>query len=235
MRRSSGGRSGVRVRFSRTSTKRPNASAQSRAMRRRRSPQSPSASTIRLRTHRALAGQNGLGSIELDDGRQVDASNLHLVVAGEDIPQLRGVPRVIQLGRVEDDVRWALVRGALAMVSPSTSESLSLVVLEAWLAGRSVIVNEACDVTAGHVRRSGGGVAINFTEASAGARALVAAIADRSTRDDRARRGREYVRARYSWGPVVDAYETVADAIVAGGDVGAALRSWAGRHRSWVR
>ena len=111
---------------------------------------------------RALTELSGLGAIELDTGTSVDASQLHLVTAGEVSPHLRGIRRVVQLGRVDDDTRWALVRGALALVSPSATESLSLVVLEAWLAGRSVVVNRACDVTDAHVRRSSGGVSIDF-------------------------------------------------------------------------
>jgi len=34
--------------------------------------------------------------------------------AGETLPQLESVPRVVQLGRVDEATRWALVRGALA-------------------------------------------------------------------------------------------------------------------------
>ena len=184
---------------------------------------------------RALTERTDLGAIELDDGTRVDASELHLVTAGETLPQLESVPRVVQLGRVDEATRWALVRGALALVSPSETESLSLVVLEAWLAGRSVIVNRACDVTDAHVRKSDGGVSIDFSDPAGGARALVAAIASRTARADRATRGAAYVRARYQWTPVIDAFETVAGALATATDVRSALGAWAGRHHSWMR
>ena len=184
---------------------------------------------------REIARRRDLGAIELDDGSRVDASELHLVTAGEISSDLRGLPRVVQLGQIDDDDRWALIRGALALVSPSTSESLSLVVLEAWVAGRPVVVNRACDVTDVHVQRSAGGASIDFGDPPSGAAALVAAIASRSARADSAARGAAYVRSRYRWQPVVDAYETVADAVAGGMDARAALAAWAGRHRAWMR
>ncbi|GAC1351378.1 MAG: glycosyltransferase family 4 protein [Polyangiales bacterium] len=162
---------------------------------------------------------NGRTEIELPDGNRVDAERLTLVTAGEMSPHLAGLPRVVQLGRVEDATRWGLMRQAIALVSPSESESLSLVVLESWLVGTSVIVNAACDATTGHVRRSGGGVIIDFSDPNAGARALLDAIAMREPREERASRGRRYVEKNYRWDSVIHAYESVAAAIVEGRDI----------------
>jgi glycosyltransferase involved in cell wall biosynthesis len=184
---------------------------------------------------RELVERRDLGVIELDDGRRVAASELHLITAGEISTDLQGLPRVVQLGQVDDDVRWALIRGALALVSPSATESLALVVLEAWLAGRPVVVNRACDVTDAHVRLSSGGASIDFGDPQSAADALVAAIASRSARAACAARGGAYVRSRYRWEPVVEAYETVADAVASGGDVRTGLAAWAGRHGAWMR
>jgi len=184
---------------------------------------------------RMITARRDLGPIELDDGSCVDASELHLVTAGEISSHLQGLPRVVQLGHVDDDERWTLIRGALALVSPSTAESLALVVLEAWLAGRPVVVNSACDVTTAHVRRSSGGAAIDFGDPASGAGALVAAIARRTARAECSARGGAYVRSRYRWLPVVEAYETLADAGAGGADARAALAEWAGRHGAWMR
>ena len=118
---------------------------------------------------RALTERDPGGMIELDDGRSVPASELTLVTAGEVAGHFEGMPRVIQLGRVDDATRWGLLRDCLAMVTPSLSESLSLVMLEAWQVRRMVGVNKRCDVTDGHVQRCRGGASIDFEDATLGA------------------------------------------------------------------
>ncbi len=183
---------------------------------------------------RALTAMKDVGTIELDDGRVVDASRLQLVTAGEHSRHLEGLPRVHQLGRVDEATRWGLVRDALALVSPSESESLSLVVLEAWLASRCCIVNRACDATDGHVRRCGGGVSIAFEPAGDAAAAVLEAIRSRSFRDGRAALGKAYVERRYAWDAVLDAYESIATAIADRGDVDEAVRGFGGRTGAWI-
>ena len=62
------------------------------------------------------------------------------------------------VGPVSDAQKWALLDGALALVSPSPWEAFSLVVAEAWSAGTPVVVNAECAATVEHCRRSGGGL-----------------------------------------------------------------------------
>jgi glycosyltransferase involved in cell wall biosynthesis len=172
--------------------------------------------------------------IELDDGRTVDVSALQLVTAGEISPQLEGLPRVVQLGHVDDATRWGLAREALMMVSPSDAESLSLVLLEGWQVGRPGAVNAACAATLGHVRRCGGGVALDFSRPDEAARRLVGALARKAERDAMAAAGSAYTSRRYGWSAVIEAYEAVADAVAERRDVGAALRAWGGRTAAWT-
>ena len=62
-------------------------------------------------------------------------------------------------------MKWGLLRGALALVSPSAFESFSIVLMEAWSVGTPALVNSRCAVTLDHVRRSGGGLAFgNYAE-----------------------------------------------------------------------
>jgi hypothetical protein len=96
-------------------------------------------------------------------------------------------------------------------------------------------VNRACDVTDAHVRLSSGGASIDFGDPRSGAAALVAAIASRNARSECAALGGAYVRSRYQWQPVVDAYETVAEAVADGRNVRTSLAAWAGRHGAWMR
>ncbi|HEV3204643.1 MAG TPA: glycosyltransferase, partial [Gemmataceae bacterium] len=61
------------------------------------------------------------------------------------------------LGFVAEKVKRDVMAGADALVHLSPNESLSLSALEAWLQGTPVLADAACDVLAGHVKRSGGG------------------------------------------------------------------------------
>jgi glycosyltransferase involved in cell wall biosynthesis len=184
---------------------------------------------------RALKARDPGGVIELDDGRTVPVSELTLVTAGEVAAHFDGMPDVIQLGRVENATRWGLIRDSIAMVTPSLSESLSLVMLEAWQVHRMVVVNRRCDVTDGHVQRCHGGASIDFEAADVGAEQLVAAIRSRAERTERAARGADYVARQYGWDSVIDAYETITRAIAQRGDVGAALTAWGERCGTWAR
>ena len=80
--------------------------------------------------------------------------NLVLAGGGPDHPE---APGIIDLGRVDDDMKWALLQGSLAGVSPGTNESYSRTMYEAWACRRPVLVHGACLATAVAVRRAGGG------------------------------------------------------------------------------
>src|SRR5438132_4082541 len=82
---------------------------------------------------------------------------LGLVGAGE-IPTPK-VERVRHLGRVTEQDKWDALAGCAAFVMPSLLESLSLVTLEAWAAGRPVIVDARSPVLAGMTHRAGAGLA----------------------------------------------------------------------------
>jgi glycosyltransferase involved in cell wall biosynthesis len=109
---------------------------------------------------------------------------------------------VVELGFVSEEEKASLMRGALALVQPSTNESFSIVLLEALLQGTPVIVHSECAVTAEHVRLGNCGLEFaNRLEFRAGVELLL-------RNQDVARRlgqqGREYVLERYSWDAVCD-------------------------------
>lgn len=123
---------------------------------------------------------------------------LRLVTTGAgplDLPPTLEPGRVIDLGFVSTDERNDAMAAATAYVQPSAMESFSRTVLEAWGAGTAVIANEASDVVAWHVERSGAGVTYRTVAELVEALDLVGR--DPGAFDDLATGGREYVAAHY--------------------------------------
>lgn len=112
---------------------------------------------------------------------------------------------VSDLGYLAEQDKHDACATALAFVQPSVNESLSIVLMESWLAGRPVVVNAACPVTAWHARRSQGGLAfgsyfefeeiLNLLLDEPGLAARLGA------------NGRAYVLDTYSWASCLDRFD----------------------------
>jgi len=140
---------------------------------------------------------------------------LALVVLGEPVRPLPEHPDVVMTGYVDEATKQSALAGALALVQPSYFESFSMVLSEAWAWGKPALVQGACDVLAGQVRRSGGGVPYRgFAEFEA--------AVDVVTEDPRLAAalggaGRRYVEQRYQWDVVLSRYERQLDHLVSRG------------------
>jgi glycosyltransferase involved in cell wall biosynthesis len=66
--------------------------------------------------------------------------------------------RILQLGFVPAQDKFDAYGAATALCVPSTMESFSIVMMESWLAGRPVIVNQQCAVTTSFCLESNGGL-----------------------------------------------------------------------------
>lgn len=121
-----------------------------------------------------------------------------LVFIGKAEIDLAGRPGVHALGFVQDERdKFDALAAALALVNPSPMESLSMVLLEAWLAGTPTIANAACAALVGQSRRSKGGVWYHSYEEFEALVRLLAADAELRARLGHA--GREFVRGHYHW------------------------------------
>jgi glycosyltransferase involved in cell wall biosynthesis len=129
---------------------------------------------------------------------------LRLVLVGQVVDPPDPAADVVVTGMVDDDAKWALLRGARALVAPSPHESFSLTVVEALTAGAPVLVNARCGATREHCERSGAGLWFgDFAEFEA--------VVDLVTTDDAAHEtmrgnGRRYVEANYAWPVILDRY-----------------------------
>jgi glycosyltransferase involved in cell wall biosynthesis len=83
-------------------------------------------------------------------------TSLQFVIAGPHAQEVRG-DSIIDLGAVTEEAKSVLLAHARALVQPSTNESFSRTVYEAWHLRRPVLVHGDSAATAEIVERSGGG------------------------------------------------------------------------------
>jgi glycosyltransferase involved in cell wall biosynthesis len=164
-----------------------------------------------LKTWETLTGRTQATALEAGSA-SIPWSDVRLVAVGERTRAYDGSGRVIQVGFVSEADLWALLRGAVALVNPSLYESLSLVLMEAWTVCLPVIVDERCDVTAEHVRASGGGIAVDFRRPSEAAFAISRAFGREADRRAMGACGAAYATRSCDWNRVLDVYERVARA-----------------------
>lgn len=116
-----------------------------------------------------------------------------LVLAGHVRMAVPGDSSVHALGAVSEEDKVDALAAADVLVQPSRFESLGIVLLEAWQQGTPALVPEANPITAGQVKRAGGGA--TYDDATFD-RALAELLDEgRATRGER---GRAWVADEYS-------------------------------------
>lgn len=126
--------------------------------------------------------------------------DVHLVMAGSDLPA--DLPAgVVTTGRLDDQGWRDALAASFAVIIPSSMESLSLLALDAWAAGRPCLVNAASPVLRGQLERSGGGLAFDGVDDLAARIEMLLDHPDDAERLGGA--GRDYVRANHRWDDVV--------------------------------
>jgi len=109
------------------------------------------------------------------------------------------------MGVVPDGEKLAAIARARALVMPSRHESLSMVVLEAWMMNRPVLVNGDCEVLRGQVLRANGGLYYRRYEEFAAAMDLL--VSAPGLADRLGRQGHAYFQENYAWERIMEKYE----------------------------
>lgn len=110
-------------------------------------------------------------------------------------------PNVEDRGFVSEEEKRDLLRNALCLCQPSTNESFSIVLMEAWLENTPALVHGKCAVTREHVVQSGGG--LYFTSAEEFTAVVHELRSSSLLRDTLGCAGRDYVARVYSWEAVL--------------------------------
>lgn len=131
---------------------------------------------------------------------------------------------IVPTGFVDDDTKTALVTGAGVLLQPSYMESFSLALIEGWMLGRPALVQRRSKVLAGHVERSGGGLAYEGYEDFEVAMAAITRSSEVAA--ELGRRGRAYALEEFAWDRVAPAF---LDAVETAAHTGSARLA---RHRS---
>ena len=149
----------------------------------------------------------------LDDYLALPAAlreQLPLVLAGPIALAIPNDPTVIAVGPLEETMKWSALAGCEALVVPSRFESLSLVALEAWAAGRPVLASGRSPVLIGQCRRSGGGLwYANRDEFLALVSGKLFGVADAL-----GAQGRRYVAAEHRWEAIEAAHLSLIGAML---------------------
>jgi glycosyltransferase involved in cell wall biosynthesis len=139
--------------------------------------------------------------------KQRRPGELRLVSAGTgDVP----VPRRSDVVDLRPDwaERDAMYRASTVVCQPSVNESLSIVMMQAWLAERPLLVHADGSVTRDHCERSHGGLWFgNYAEFEA---TLDRLTGDAGLREALGANGSAYVRREYSWEAVLRRFERAA-------------------------
>jgi len=113
------------------------------------------------------------------------------------------LPRLLNLGPVEEPYKRDLLAAADVLVHPSRVESLGVVYLEAWANGKPVIAADTA-VSREIIEPGKDGLLVPFGDTSAIGTAIHQLLADRLASERMGRAGQQKVRDRFSWNTSLD-------------------------------
>jgi len=139
--------------------------------------------------------------------------DLRLVIAGggsfDDLhrPAAKKREDITDLIHLSEIEKKRVIKHSLFLAQPSTNESFSIVIMEAWQLGVPVVVHANCAVTKHHVIESVGGLYASSFKDFGGVTTKL--LNDKELRDTLASNGARYVAEQYSWQAVTDRFDEV--------------------------
>ncbi|MBI4827923.1 MAG: glycosyltransferase family 4 protein [Nitrospinae bacterium] len=124
-----------------------------------------------------------------------------LAVAGRGDVAIPKSPGVRNLGFLPEQDKLDAMAACAALALPSTRESFSIVMMEAWLQGRPVMAAARCDAAREHIFTCGGGLL--YDGPAEFERAALKILDDRPGADAMGGRGQKYAGENFSWERIV--------------------------------
>ena len=137
--------------------------------------------------------------------------DLGLVLAGRAADGVRVPSWVRQIGFVDEQTKADLLAASDVLVLPSTNESLSLVLMEAWQAGCPTLATGQSDVLTGQSVRSGGG--LTYCDDRDYARQLHRLSTDSTLRERLSTSGVAWA-AGETWSKALDRWEALLNQVI---------------------
>lgn len=138
-------------------------------------------------------------------------SEVYLVLAGKQEMPIPKTENIINLGFVSIEQKTWLLENCLVLIMPSYFESLSLVILEAWSKSKPVLVNGHCEVLAGQVKRSNGGLI--YRNKKRFIYQLHRLLSNQKTRNGFGMSGKKYYLKKYQWDVIDRAWLNIIDKV----------------------
>ncbi len=139
--------------------------------------------------------------------RQHQKDPLKLVLIGKANFDLPTHPDILPLGFLSEQDKFDALQAASIVVMPSLYESLSMIVLEAWLMGKPVLVNGRCAVLRNQCRRSNGG--LYYTSYDEFSAALQQLLSNPHLRQQLGRQGQHFAQTEYHWDTIIHRYKAL--------------------------
>jgi glycosyltransferase involved in cell wall biosynthesis len=132
--------------------------------------------------------------------------DVKLVMIGKDFMDIKPGKQVVMTGFIEEVEKYYLLQNSLGLILPSKYESLSMVTLEAMMAGKQVVVNEKCEVLKDHIVNSGTGYYYADTQQFTAALEHLLQM-DKEQQQNIAVKARQYVKDNYSWQAILQKFD----------------------------
>jgi glycosyltransferase involved in cell wall biosynthesis len=134
-------------------------------------------------------------------------SPIKLVLLGKTMMKVPEHPDILSLGFVSEQEKFNGIKSAKLLIMPSKYESLSMVLLEAWLCNTAVLVNGKCDVLKGQCIRGNAGLYFESYDEFEGC--LDFLLSDDEVRNTLGKNGMKFVLQNYSWESIEKRYISI--------------------------
>ncbi len=124
-------------------------------------------------------------------------SDVKLVLIGKPVMKIPKHSDIITSGFISEQDKYNGINASELLISPSKYESLSMVIMEAWLCNKAVLTNGNCEVLKEQCIKSNGG--LYYTNYEEFKECLNLLLNDQKLRDKMGKNGKKYVDDNYGW------------------------------------